>query len=56
MAVIIKDMDMPKYCGHCELCYIDADTGELICTYNDCPIEENVKCKDCPLVEIKLGE
>lgn len=47
------DMEMPKTCAACELSYIDADTSELICSYNDCPALYTDKLKDCPLQEVK---
>ena len=53
MAVKIEDMDMPKTCAACDLSYVDADTSELICSYNDCPASYTGRLKCCPLQEVK---
>lgn len=47
------DMEMPKNCAACDLSYIDADTSELICSYNDCPASYTNRLKCCPLQEVK---
>ena len=52
MAVKIEDMDMPKTCAACDLSYVDADTSELICPYNDCPASYTDRLKCCPLQPI----
>ena len=63
MSVIVKDMEMPKYCSDCPL--LDGETGRCnilkitVCDYipKDCPLVEVVQCKECKHFDIcNLGE
>lgn len=50
MDLIIKGMDMPKSCFECRFYQSDMDYCEA--TGTDYPYLEEVKLKDCPLVEV----
>lgn len=50
MDLIIKGMDMPKSCFECRFYQSDMDYCEA--TGTDYPFLEEVKLKDCPLVEV----
>lgn len=52
------DMEMPKSCAECELCYYDSgDFDENLsiptCPLLDCEVDGFKKHKNCPLQEVK---
>jgi len=51
----IKNMDMPKSCEECKLSYYE-DGYALCCPFFQLEYirDDNIKRKDCPLVEIKI--
>ena len=55
MAVIVKNMNMPRCCSECELCY---DMIACIVTWkhfyrgNTPPDTDNERLPDCPLIPI----
>ena len=51
MSVLVKNMQMPKSCGCCPMCYCD-HYGYVMCALISEEVNLKTRFPDCPLVEI----
>lgn len=50
--IAIKDMEMPQCCDDCDFVYYDSVFGR-VCPATMRFVEDHIKPKDCPLIEVE---